>query len=209
MHRVDNLLQRAAHYLKVLEMWERRFDPVGKFSRGMRQKSALARALLHEPRLLFFDEPANAFDPWVARLVREYIEELCGEGRTIVLCTHNLKEVDRLCDRGVDLKTRLLSLDTPEALHSQLFGRRVVFRLEKEDPRYRQVVVEHPAVRQAVFMGGKLIVSLEDPESVNYLLVQALVHAGARIQFLGELHPRLEDVYLGFVSQAEGEGDHG
>ena len=209
MHRLEHLDQQVERYLTMLDLWERRHDPEGEFSRGMRQKLALARALLHEPRLLFLDEPASAFDPQEARFVRDYIEALSGEGRTIVLCTHNLEEADRLCDRVAVLKTRLLSLDTPEALRSQLFGQQVVFHLAQEDERFRRVAAGHPAVRKAEFNQGKLVVSLEDPEKVNPQLVEALVHAGARIQFVGELRPRLEDVYLELVSQAEGEDDHG
>jgi ABC-2 type transport system ATP-binding protein len=82
----------------MLDLWERRGDEAGTFSKGMRQKLAIARALIHEPRLLFLDEPTAALDPEAAHMVREFIQELRKQGRTIFLTTHNLDEADRLCD---------------------------------------------------------------------------------------------------------------
>ena len=115
-------------------------NPVGSFSKGMRQKLAIARALLHEPQVVFLDEPTSALDPEAAHLVREFVAELKHEGRTIFLCTHNLDEADRLCDRVAVFRTRLLALDTPAALRRQLFGRSVVFHLRAMDPAYAERV---------------------------------------------------------------------
>jgi ABC-2 type transport system ATP-binding protein len=97
----------------------------------MKQKLAIARTLLHEPRILFLDEPTAGLDPEAAHLVREFIAELRKEGRTIFLCTHNLDEADRLCDLIGVFKSRLLVLDTPANLRSQVFGRKVVFHLRQ------------------------------------------------------------------------------
>src|SRR5512137_909416 len=127
-------------YLKMLGLWERRFDAAGTFSKGMKQKLAIARCLLHEPRLLFLDEPTAALDPEAAHLVRDFIAELKKEGRTIFLCTHNLDEADRLCDRIGVFKSRLLVVDTPARLRSQLFGRKVVFHLRQSDDAMAQAV---------------------------------------------------------------------
>lgn len=86
-------------YLRMLDLWDRRNDVAGTFSKGMRQKLAIARALIHEPDVLFLDEPTAGLDPEAAHMVREFIEVLRKEGRTIFLTTHNLDEADRLCDR--------------------------------------------------------------------------------------------------------------
>ena len=99
MYEVDDIEGQIERYLTMLGLWERRHEPVGTFSKGMRQKLAIARALLHEPKVLFLDEPTSGLDPEAARLVREFIANLKEEGRTIVMCTHNLDEADRLCDR--------------------------------------------------------------------------------------------------------------
>ena len=115
LYEVKDISGQVEKYLKMLGLWERRSDAAGTFSKGMKQKLAIARALLHEPRLLFLDEPTSGLDPEASHLVREFISELKREGRTIFLCTHNLDEADRLCDRVGVFKTRLLVLDSPAA----------------------------------------------------------------------------------------------
>src|SRR6188508_892735 len=91
--------ERIEHYLRLFSLWDRRDDVAGNFSKGMKQKLAIARALLHDPAVVFLDEPTAALDPEAAYVVREAIEDLRKAGRTIVLATHNLDEADRLCDR--------------------------------------------------------------------------------------------------------------
>jgi ABC-2 type transport system ATP-binding protein len=189
-------------YLRMLGLWERRSDEAGSFSKGMKQKLAIARALLHEPRILFLDEPTAALDPEAAHMVREFIEELRKAGRTIFLTTHNLDEADRLCDRIGVFKSRLLVVDSPENLRTQLFGRRVVFHLRKVDPDMEKLVGGLPFVREAKIIEDKLVVNLEDPEAQNPQIVRLLVEAGAEIQFVGELRRSLEDVYLQLVKNA-------
>ena len=105
LYEVKDVPGQVEKYLRMLGLWERRFDEVGTFSKGMKQKLAIARALLHEPRMLFLDEPTTGLDPEAAHLVRDFIDELRKEGRTIFLCTHNLDEADRLCDRIGVFKT--------------------------------------------------------------------------------------------------------
>jgi ABC-2 type transport system ATP-binding protein len=199
MYEVKDIPSRVENYLRMLGLWDRRFEPVGTFSKGMRQKLAIARALLHEPKVLFLDEPTSGLDPEAARLVRQFIDELREEGRTIVLCTHNLDEADRLCDRIAVFKSRLLALDTPTALRRKLFGRKVVFHLVSTPPDLIPLVEQHDFVQSVEIMENKLVVGLDDPERQNPLLIKSLVQAGIEIQFVGEVRQRLEDVYLQLV----------
>jgi ABC-2 type transport system ATP-binding protein len=199
LYEVADPAGQVEKYLRMLGLWERRFDEAGTFSKGMKQKLAIARALLHEPRILFLDEPTAALDPEAARLVRDFISELRREGRTIFLCTHNLDEADRLCDRIGVFKTRLLVVDTPDRLRSQLFGRKVVFHLRLANENYAHLVSELPFVRDAKVIDSKLLVTLDDPDTYNPEIVRKLVDAGADIQFVGELRHSLEDVYLRLV----------
>jgi ABC-2 type transport system ATP-binding protein len=187
------------HYLRLFGLWERRQDEAGTFSKGMRQKLAIARALLHEPRIVFLDEPTAGLDPEASRLVRDAILELKKQGRTIFLCTHNLDEADRLCDRIGVFKTRLVVMDTPERLRSQLFGRKVVFHLKSSDERLAQTVAQLPFVREARSLDNRLLVTLDNPDEHNPDIVRILVGAGADIQFVGELRHSLEEVYLQLV----------
>jgi len=122
------------------------------------------------------------------------------EGRTIVMCTHNLDEADRLCDRIAVFKSKLLALDTPRSLRQQLFGRSVVFHLRQTAPEYLGAVEGFDFVQSVEEVENKIVVRLDDPEMNNPKLVQALVQAGADIQFVGELRRRLEDVYLQLVN---------
>jgi ABC-2 type transport system ATP-binding protein len=194
---------QAQKYLRLFGLWERRGDPAGSFSKGMRQKLAIARAMLHEPRVLFLDEPTSGLDPEAARLVRDAIEQLKGEGRTIFLCTHNLDEADRLCDRIAIFKTRLVTLDTPAALRRRLYGRQVVFHLRSVDGRLAEAVRGLPFVQEVKALDTKLVVRLDEPEAQNPIIVRALVEAGAEVQFVGELRRSLEDVYLQLIRAAE------
>jgi len=191
------------HYLKWLGLWERRFEPAGTFSKGMRQKLAIARALLHEPQVVFLDEPTSGLDPEAAHLVRDFIAELRREGRTIFLCTHNLDEADRLCDRIGVFRQRLLALDSPAALRRQLFGRTVVVHLRALAPAYAEAARRLAFVHQVQEVDGRLLVTLDDPEARNPELIRALVRAGADLQFVGELRQSLEDVYLHLVNTEE------
>lgn len=199
MYDVPDIPEQVERYLRMLGLWERRFEPVATFSKGMRQKLAIARALLHEPKILFLDEPTSGLDPEAARLVRQFISELREEGRTIVLCTHNLDEADRLCDRIAVFKGTLLALDSPTALRRKLFGRTVVFHLEDMQPQFAQVVDRFEFVRSVEAVDNKLVIGLDEPEQHNPDIVRTLVEVGANIQFVGEVRQRLEDVYLKLV----------
>ena len=202
LYEVKDVNGQVEKYLRMLGLWERRFDEAGTFSKGMKQKLAIARALLHEPRILFLDEPTAGLDPEASLLVRDFISELRKEGRTIFLCTHNLDEADRLCDRIGVFKTRLLVEDTPDRLRSQLFGRKVVFHLRQASQALADGVAALPFVNEAKVIDSKLLVTLDDPESHNPDVIRLLVQAGADVQFVGELRHSLEDVYLQFVKSA-------
>jgi len=196
LYNVDDVDGQVAKYLKMMGLWERRGDAVGGFSKGMRQKLALARALLHEPPLVFLDEPTAGLDPEAAYMVREFILKLKEQDRTVFLCTHNLDEAERLCDRIAVFKTRLLVVDTPANLRQRLFGRRVVFHLAEDAAAWLPVVQQFAFVQEAQAVANKLAMKLSDPEKQNPQLIRALVAAGASIQFVGELRYSLEDVYL-------------
>ena len=190
-------------YLQLFALWDVRDQPVGGFSRGMRQKVALARALLHEPPVLFLDEPTAALDPEMAHIVRDAIAELKNQGRTIFLCTHNLDEAERLCDRIAVLRTHLIAVDTPENLRRRLFGRHTVVRMRQIDPELAARVRDLPFVQHAAVEDGQLLVDLTDPELQNPQLVRYLVGLGAEIQAVTELKHSLEEVYLSLIEEGK------
>ncbi len=199
LYEVKDVKGQIEKYLKMLGLYERRLDAAGTFSKGMKQKLAIARALLHEPRVLFLDEPTAGLDPEAAHLVREFIAELKKEGRTIFLCTHNLDEADHLCDRIGVFKSHLLVVDTPANLRASVFGRKVVFHLRLADEKIASAIRSLEFARDVRIMENRVVVSLDNPEIQNPEVVRVLVNAGADIQFVGELRHSLEDVYLQLV----------
>lgn len=203
LYGVKDIDGQIEKYLKMLQLWDRRFDSAGTYSKGMKQKLAIARALIHEPRILFLDEPTAGLDPEASHMLREFISELRKEGRTIFLCTHNLDEADRLCDRIGVFKTRLLVVDTPSNLRRSIFGRKIVFHLKSVNNYLFEIIRKFIYVREAKIIENKIIVTLDDPDKQNPELIQALVGAGAAIRFVGELRHSLEDVYLQLVQNAE------
>ena len=202
LYEVKDVQGQIEKYLRMLGLWDRRFDEAGSFSKGMKQKLAIARALLHEPPILFLDEPTAALDPEAAHLVREFIEELRKEGRTIFLCTHNLDEADRLCDRIGVFKSRLIVVDTPLNLRNQLFERKVVFHLLQADDQLAEEIGRLAFVKSCKRLDNKLVVALNEPETHNPEIIRLLVGMGADVQFVGEMKHSLEDVYLQLVENA-------
>ena len=202
LYDVKDVAGQVEKYLRMLGLWERRNDAAGTFSKGMKQKLAIARALLHEPRLLFLDEPTSGLDPEASKLVRDFIAELRKEGRTIFMCTHNLDEADRLCDRIGVFKSHLLVVDTPARLRQTLFGRKVVFHLREAGNGLVEAVSKFPFAHDVKIVENKIVVTLDDPDSQNPDIIRALVGAGADIRFVGELRHSLEDVYFQLVKQA-------
>jgi ABC-2 type transport system ATP-binding protein len=205
LYEVKDVRGQVEKYLRMLGLWDRRDDLAGNFSKGMRQKLAICRALLHEPKVLFLDEPTSGLDPEAAKLVHDFIAELKAEGRTIFMCTHNLDEADRLCDRVGLMKQRLLVVDTPKNLRQRLFGRTVVFHVKQSSLPLVKLVKALPFTRDVQTVDNKIIVGLDDPEAQNPVIVRKLVEAGADVQFVGELRHSLEDVYLSLINTSSPE----
>ena len=122
--------ERIEYFLKLLGLWDKRDLAAGTFSKGMKQKLAIARALIHDPQILFMDEPTANLDPEASKTVRDFILELKKEKKTIFLNTHNLDEAQRICDRIAILNTKLMALGTPAELERSVSGRKIVVQLE-------------------------------------------------------------------------------
>jgi len=192
--------EQTERYLRLMGLWERRREAVATFSRGMKQKMAIARAAIHEPRIIFLDEPTTGLDPDAARTVREFIEQIRGEGRTVFLCTHNLDEADRLCDRIAFFRRSVIRIDTPARFRAELYGHATEFRiLPAPRPEDLARIQGIEGVTDATFENGSIIVSSADPLLVNPRVVRALVGAGAQVAYVTDRKASLEDVYLKIV----------
>jgi len=188
-------IEQAEHYLRLLDLWERRNERVSGFSKGMRQKVAIARALLHEPQVLFLDEPTSGLDPEAARVVLDFIKVLRNEGRTIFLTTHNLPEADEVCDLIGIFRTRLLRVDTPHNLRVSLFGNGTRVRVVGEATIWLETLHTLDFIRDMSAHDDTLFILLDDPDAQNPLLVRHLVEAGAQIRAVEPMAHSLEEVY--------------
>ncbi len=198
-------LRRAVdRYLGIVGMLDSGDRRVGGFSKGMRQKVAIARALLHEPDVVYLDEPTSALDPSAAKMVRDFVATLRDAGRSIVVCTHNLDEAERLCDRIGIMRGTLLLVDTPANLRRQ--GRSASVRVDLVGARgpssFLDMLAELSFVDGAQVVDGSLLVEVRDPRGDTPDLAGALVSAGARITGIAEEAATLEQVYLNLVGEA-------
>ncbi|MFQ5578897.1 MAG: ABC transporter ATP-binding protein [Anaerolineae bacterium] len=204
LYGVDDPAGQVDKYLHQFGLADRAAEQTGTFSKGMKQKLALARALLHEPPVLFLDEPTSGLDPAAAKMVRQAIEALSGQGRTVFLCTHNLNEAEQLCDRvGVLNRGRLAALDTPQALRRRLFGQSTLVTLENPSPELAESLRRLPFVQRVETEDSAFRVSLKAGRAGVPDLVAALVNLGGRVQQVVERQASLEEVYLSLVENAE------
>jgi ABC-2 type transport system ATP-binding protein len=190
--------ERIEYFLKMLGLWDQRDLSAGKFSKGMKQKLAIARALIHEPQILFLDEPTANLDPEAAKTVRDFILELKKENRTIFLNTHLLSEAERLCDKVGIIKTKLLAVDTPENLTQSLSGTKTVIQLETVNDKII-MAVEKLKPGEVEVSDNKLVINVTDPELENPDILKAIETVGGRVQLVNEVTSTLEDVYLKYV----------
>lgn len=188
-------------YLKLMGLWQRRGDKLGTFSKGMTQRLALARALLHNPKILFLDEPTAGLDPESAQEVRKLIRQLKEEGRTIFLSTHNLGEAESLCDRIGLFRTRLIALDSPKNLRNRLFQRQVVVELSSIDKELVQAVRNLNFVQQVEIEKTRLIIELKDFDKNRPELVRRIVQKEGSIQSVSEKKHSLEEIYLTLIKE--------
>jgi ABC-2 type transport system ATP-binding protein len=191
--------------LTLLGIWERRDDAVGTFSKGTKQKIAIARALIHDPKVLFLDEPTANLDPEASKTVRDFILELKKEKRTIFLNTHNLDEAERLCDRIAILKTKLIAIDSPKNLERSLYNRKTIIHLAGVTDAVRAAVEKLAFVKSLRTSENKLILDMDNPEKDNPEVVRTIVQAGGNIQYVTELRSTLEDVYLKLIREASAQ----
>ena len=190
--------------LDLVGLADRRRDRVGTFSKGMKQRLALARALVHEPRALLLDEPTAGLDPEAARDLRTVILGFKHEGRAVLLSTHNLTEAEDLSDRIAVLRTRLVAVDTPDALRAAREARVVRVTATAWEPRVVRAMEAEEYVLSATDAGDGIVrFRLADPAQGRPRLVADLVERGVDVLEVVEETRSLEDVYLDLVREED------
>lgn len=205
----SELSRRIDALLDEFDLGERADERVGAYSKGMKQRLAIARTLLHRPVLLFLDEPTAGLDPVAARMVTDMIAKLSRqEGRTVFLCTHNLTEAQRLCDRvGVIGRGVLRALGTPRELARQLWHSLwVEIDLHGEPPvSVNEALRDMLCILSRTFEGGKLLLELDDEESLPDV-VASIAAAGGRIYSVVPREHTLEEIYFEIAGNASEAG---
>jgi ABC-2 type transport system ATP-binding protein len=168
-----------------------------ELSKGMKQKVALARALVHDPEVVLLDEPTAGLDPEIAKQVRDMLEERRAGGCALLVSTHNLDEAERIADRVAVIQHRLLAFDRPDVLRRRFSKGHVRVRVAGEASRFLAAARAFDA--DATAHGALLSLHLHDAEAQTSALVRQLVSAGADVIEVSQERAGLEDVYLHFV----------
>jgi len=195
--------ERGEILLKRFELWDARNRRTGEYSKGMRQKLALVRAMLHDPQVLFLDEPTSAMDPHSAKLVRDAVLELRRDQRTIVLCTHNLNEAELLADRiAIIRRGRIVALGTPTQLKAHLLGDPVL-ELRLGQPLDGLLPDLEDLVEVQDHGDTWVRYRTPQPDRVNPRLLQQLATLGVPVITLSEVPGSMEEVYLRIVNDQD------
>lgn len=193
---------RIQELLNSIGLWDRRTDIVRGWSRGMRQKLAVVRALLHRPELVFLDEPTAGLDPVASAALRDDLEQLVRkEGLTVFLTTHNLTEAEKLCDQiAVINQGRLLAMGTPDELKRGREPNRIIVTGRGFNSKAAQAVQQHPSVTHVEFGEKQMMITLSEDTGTS-ALVSLLVNAGVEIDEIGHEKTNLEEVFLSLVEE--------
>ncbi len=212
---VEDRTRRINELIDFFELTEHRKQKMAGFSKGMKQKVALARALIHKPTVLFLDEPTSGLDPLAARSVRELILNLKHESRSIILCTHDLDEAERLADEVAIIRQgRIVARGTPAALRAQASGETLV-RIDFASAGSELLAmintiagISEPEFKAAMQDGdGALLHYRTDrPRVVNPEVLTRLISAGARVISVTCESSTLEDVYASAMDASKEQG---
>jgi ABC-2 type transport system ATP-binding protein len=189
--------------LRRFDLFDRRGDRAAVLSKGMKQKLALARALMHSPDIILLDEPTANLDPQTARSVRDLLIELRRGGCAIVVSTHNLDEVERLADRIALLSTRLIAVGEPAVLEREVFGRRMRVRLvpDGRPPSELAAIAEGAGARDVFAVADGLSMILDDADALAPVVIASLAAAGAGIREAFDERQALEEVYMRLLAR--------
>jgi ABC-2 type transport system ATP-binding protein len=193
---------RIEEVLRLVDMWDRRRSVMRAFSKGMQQRVAIARTLLHDPEVLFFDEPTAALDPEAAKRVRDHLRELAAERhRTVLLCTHNLTEAEQLCRRlSIVHRGKQIAEGTPQQLRAGL-RHAMSLRVARVSPQLLTRLRGVPGITDLQREPGDGVIQYRaaEPERTNPEVIRAAVAAGADVLALEERSASMEEAYLAVV----------
>jgi ABC-2 type transport system ATP-binding protein len=189
----EDINPRIDELLELVGMTHRADDRINTFSKGLRQRIGIARALVHDPQVIIFDEPTMGLDPATSQTIRNFINQLKGE-KTIILCTHYMDEADQLCDRVALLDQGCIrDMGTPQDLKSKVHGDlilkiRVINSLKSD----KKNICALSSVETMETLGDTYIISLKSREEIS----QIMDVLGSRVLAVNTKEPTLEDVFI-------------
>ena len=199
---------RARRLLEQFGLGEKRDVKAGAFSKGMRRRLSIAMALIHEPALLFLDEPASGLDAQSAKMIKELIRQVNAEGTTVFLTTHQIEDANQLCDRVAIINHgQIAAIDTPERLKAAFRrAQSVEVALEPNGGDHGEPLAALRGVTASTKIGDKWRLYTEDPAALATQVVHYTEDHGLRLVSLNTLGPSLEEVFLEITAQEIGAG---
>jgi len=203
---VQEKRSRIRELLEFFELWERKNDKVATFSKGMKQKLAIARELVHKPPILFLDEPTAGLDPESSKGIRDLMERLSQrEKHTILLCTHHLEDAEKLCSRVMIInRGKSVIVGSPDELRDKIAGQPTLqVAVKKLNQKIIEAVKKLEQVKEVNVddSASRLIITLDDIKSATPEVVRSIVYAGGMILSVNALRPSLEEAYLKLVKE--------
>ena len=197
---------RIRELLEFFNLWERRNDKAGTFSKGMKQKLAIVRATVHRPPVLFLDEPTAGLDPKSAKEIRDLMAQLSRhENRTILLCTHHLEDAEKLCKRVLIMnKGHCILIGTPDELRDRINPNPTIqISLRELNPTIASAVEnnKHTQTININQLNAELLVSVKDARLATPEIVRTVVEAKGQILSVNVVRPSLEDAYLNLIKE--------
>lgn len=195
----ETLENRIDELLEFLELSDRKDDSPATYSTGLKQKLSIARSMIHNPQVVFLDEPTSSLDPIMSKRVREFIDTQAEGGKqTFFLCTHLLSEVEALCDRvGFISKGKLVEVGRPKELRRKFWTVRTyeIQLIDSNLQKSGEIITSTGLVKSVKIEGNRIVFELENAETKNPQIVRALIESGMNIIELRERVPDLDAVY--------------
>jgi ABC-2 type transport system ATP-binding protein len=189
---------RIEYLLELVGMTERKDDRINTFSKGLRQRISVARALVHDPEIIILDEPTMGLDPATANSIRDFVRNLKGN-KTMILCTHYMAEADSLCDRVAILnKGKIIDVGTPDYLKSKIHGDVILkVRIQNLDVinNYKEQIMKFASVAAVDFVDGEYLISLKYRNEMSDIVDLF----GNNVNSINTKEPTLEDVFINTV----------
>lgn len=198
--------RRIQELLEFFHLWERRNDKVAGFSKGMKQKLAIVRAIVHRPPVLFLDEPTAGLDPESAKEIRDMMAELSQREKcTILLSTHHLVDAEKLCKRVLIMnKGNILLVGTPDELRQKIKEKPVIeVSLKQVSPRLLNALEALGVAEEVNRQENKLLITVKDVNSATPEIVRTIVASDGDVLSVNTLRPSLEEAYLKLIKGGE------